>query len=99
MDEVYSFVVDKPGARLDKYLGEMCPALSRTRAQKLISDGYITVNHRVAKASFKLDINDKINVIIPPTLTSRLLPEDIPLDIVYEDDELIVIDKPAGLTT
>ena len=46
----YSFVVDKPGVRLDKYVAEKCPDLSRTQAQKLIGDGYITVNDCVAKA-------------------------------------------------
>ena len=97
MDEVYSFVVDKPGSRLDKYVGEKCPRLSRTHAQRLISDGYITVNKRVAKASLKLDINDRVNVIIPPVLPSFLLPEAMPLNIIYEDGDLLVIDKPAGL--
>jgi len=94
---VYSFVVDKPGVRLDKYVGEKCPELSRTYAQKLIGGGYITVNDRVAKAGLKLNIGDKVNIIIPPTPLSPLSPEDIPLDIIYEDDDLLVIDKPAGL--
>ncbi len=98
MDQVYSFVVDESGARLDKYVGEKCPGLSRTHAQRLISAGNITVNDRVAKASLKLNINDRVNVIIPPTLPSPLLPEAIPLSIIYEDDDLLVIDKPAGLT-
>ena len=97
MDKTYSFVADKPGARLDKFVGEKCPELSRTYAQKLIGDGYITVNDRVAKASLKLNIGDKVNVIIPPTPPSPLLPEAIPLTIIYEDDDLLVIDKPAGL--
>ena len=97
MDKTYSFVADKPGVRLDKFVGEKCPELSRTYAQKLIGDGYITVNDRVAKASLKLNIGDKVNVIIPPTPPSLLLPEAIPLTIIYEDDDLLVIDKPAGL--
>ncbi len=94
---LYSFVVDKPGVRLDKYVGERCPELSRTYAQKLIGGGYITVNDRVAKAGVKLNIGDKVNIIIPPTPLSPLSPEDIPLNIIYEDDDLLVIDKPAGL--
>jgi len=94
---LYSFVVDKPGVRLDKHVGEKCPKLSRTYAQKLIGGGYITVNDRVAKAGVKLNIGDKVNIIIPPTPLSPLSPEDIPLNIIYEDDDLLVIDKPAGL--
>ena len=97
MDKAYSFVADKPGARLDKYAVEKCPELSRTYVQKLIGDGYITVNDHVAKAGLKLDIGDRINIVIPRTPPSPLSPEAIPLNIIYEDDDLLVIDKPAGL--
>ena len=98
MEKVYNFVVDRPGARLDKYVGEKCPQLSRTYAQRLITDGYITVNNRVAKSSLKLNIGDKLRVVIPPTTHSPLSPEAIPLNIIYEDDDLLVVDKPAGMT-
>ena len=98
MSKTYSFVADKPGIRLDKFVGERCPELSRTHAQKLIADGSITVNGRVAKASLKLDVGDRIDVVIPPTLPSPLSPEAIPLNIIYEDADLLVVDKPAGLT-
>ncbi len=92
----YTFMVDKPGARLDRYVGEKCPELSRTQAQKLIAGGYITLNDCSAKASLKLNIGDVVKVVIPPPPT--LSPEAIPLNIVYRDDDLLVIDKPAGLT-
>jgi len=98
INNVYSFVVDKPGARLDKYVGEKCPELSRTQAQRLIADGYITVNGSAAKVSLKLNVGDWVNVSIPPAPPSPLSPEAIPLNIIYEDDDLLVIDKPAGLT-
>jgi len=98
MSKTYSFVADKPETRLDKFVGEKCPELSRTHAQKLIADGYITVNGQVAKASLKLDVGDKINIIIPPTPPSSLSPEAIPLNIIYENADLLVVDKPAGLT-
>jgi len=97
MEKVYSFIVDKAGVRLDKYVGEKCSELSRTHAQKLIADGHITVNGRVVKASFKLNTGDRVSIIIPPTPPTSLLPEAIPLNIIYEDDDLLVIDKPAGL--
>ncbi len=94
---LYSFVVDKPGTRLDKYICQKYPELSRTYVQKLIADGYITVNDHMAKASIKLNICDRVNIVIPPTPPSPLAPEAIPLNIIYEDDDLLVIDKPAGL--
>ncbi len=93
----YSFVADKEGARLDKYVGEKCPELSRTQAQKLIAEGCITVNDHLAKASLKLNIGDRLTITIPPT-PEPLAPEAIPLTIIYEDDDLLAIDKPAGLT-
>ncbi len=97
MDKVYSFTADKTGVRLDKYVSEKCTELSRTYAQKLITDGYITVNDRVAKVGLKLNIGDRVDIIIPSTAPSSLLPEAIPLNIIYEDDDLLVVDKPAGL--
>jgi len=97
MDKAYSFVADRQGARLDKYVVEKCPGLSRTYAQKLIVDSYIMVNDRVAKAGLKLNIGDRISIVIPPTPPSPLSPEAIPLNIIYEDNDLLVVDKPAGL--
>jgi len=97
MDKVYNFVVDKQGTRLDRYVVERCPQLSRTQAQRLIVGGNVKVNDRVAKAGLKLNTGDRVNIIIPCTPPSPLAPEAIPLNIVYEDNDLLVIDKPAGL--
>ncbi|MCK4273529.1 MAG: RluA family pseudouridine synthase, partial [Dehalococcoidales bacterium] len=93
----YSFIADTSGARLDRFVGEKCPELSRTHAQKLIADGLITVNGLPAKSSLKLNAGDGVHITIPPELPSRLTPEDIPLNIIYEDADLLVVDKPAGL--
>ncbi|MFC1942225.1 RluA family pseudouridine synthase [Chloroflexota bacterium] len=98
MTNAYRFVIDKEGIRLDKFVGDNCPELSRTHAQKLISDSCITVNGLVAKASLKLSIGDEVTVTVPPPLPSPLSPDAIPLDIHFEDDDLMVVDKPAGLT-
>lgn len=98
MDKVYRLIADRVGVRLDKYVGEKYPELSRTRAQKLIAGGYITVNDRVAKAGLKLSVGDRVKIVLPPPLPTPLLPEAMPLDIIYEDDDLLVVDKPAGLT-
>jgi len=98
MDKVYNFIADKPDVRLDRYVSEQCPELSRTHAQRLITDGYITVNDHMAKASLKLSTGDRLKVAIPPTAPSPLSPEAIPLNIIYEDNDLLAVDKPAGLT-
>jgi len=98
MDKVYNFVADKSGVRLDKYVCHKLAELSRTRIQRLIADGYITVNDHVAKAGLKLNAGDRLRVVLPPPPPSQLMPEAIPLSIIYEDDDLLVIDKPAGLT-
>ena len=90
-------MVEEPGVRLDRYVAEKCPQLSRTQAQKLVADGYITVNGRVAKAGAKLHVGDRVNITLPPPPPSPLAPEAIPLNIIYEDDDLLVVDKPAGL--
>jgi 23S rRNA pseudouridine1911/1915/1917 synthase len=88
---------ESAGARLDKYISDAGPELSRTRARRLIDDGLVTVNGRIEKASFKLSAGDKIDITVPPEEHSHLTAEDIPLKIVYEDADLLVVDKPAGL--
>lgn len=93
-----SITAEEGGTRLDKYISEHVPGLSRSQAQKLIDDGNVTVNGIIAKASLKVMTGDLIEIIIPPPPPSPLTPEAIPLKIVYEDDDLLVVDKPAGLT-
>lgn len=90
--------MDESGVRLDKYVAEKYPELSRTQAQKLVADGNITVNDHVAKAGVKLHVGDRVNITLPPPPPSPLSPEAIPLNIIYEDNDLLVIDKPAGLS-
>ncbi|MGP8080533.1 MAG: RluA family pseudouridine synthase [Dehalococcoidales bacterium] len=94
----YRFTVDKAGNRLDKFVSENCPGLSRSQAQKLIADGYVVVNGLMEKASHKTETGEKIEITIPPPAPTGLLPEAIPVKILYEDADLLVIDKPAGLT-
>lgn len=95
---IYEVISDEQGVRVDKYVSEHCPDLSRTRAQKLINDGYVRINGDIARAGYKLDTGDTITVEIPPAEPVLLQPEEIPLTIIYEDNELLVVDKPAGLT-
>jgi 23S rRNA pseudouridine1911/1915/1917 synthase len=97
MTKEYSFKADVAGVRLDKFVGERCPELSRTHARELIEEGLITVNNKAAKPGAKLNPGDKISVTIPPAPQSNLEAENIPLKIVYEDKDVLVVDKPAGL--
>lgn len=86
------------GKRLDQYLVSQFPAVSRARLQQLISDQKVQVNGEAAKASFRLRGGERISVLGPPeTPPLRAIPEEIPLDIVYEDDDLAIVNKPAGM--
>ena len=87
----------KPGRRLDKYLHGRFPRMSRTLIQRLIRQGAITVNNRPTKASYEPAADDVIELLIPPPEPFDVVPEDIPLDVIYEDDYLLAIDKQAGL--
>ncbi|NWF77204.1 MAG: RluA family pseudouridine synthase [Chloroflexi bacterium] len=86
-----------PDIRLDKYLTQVLPQFSRAYVQKLIEQGYVLVKGQKAKASQKLNKVDRITVELPP-LPVHPSAEPIPLTIIYEDEDILVIDKPAGLT-
>ena len=90
------WITEQSGVRLDKYLTEVS-GLSRTRVQQLAKDNKIFVNGKPAKASLKLEEGDQIETEIPEDEPMRFEPEDIPLDILYEDEDVIVINKPKGM--
>jgi 23S rRNA pseudouridine1911/1915/1917 synthase len=86
--------------RLDKYLGGLEDLeLSRSRAQKLIHKGLIRVDSQQVQSKHVLSGGETIDITIPPVQTESIKAEDIPLDIVYEDDSLVVVNKPAGMVT
>jgi 23S rRNA pseudouridine1911/1915/1917 synthase len=89
---------DRPGERLDVFLARALPDLSRAHVQKLITAGRVTVNDAVARASQRLEPDDRVAVSLPDPEPSGLIAESMPLSVVYEDADVIVIDKPAGLT-
>lgn len=100
-DGVRSFPADPAakGKRLDAYLAKALPEISRGRVQLLIEHGQVRVNGKPAKASLKLEGGEQIEIEgEPQPAPLRAEPEDIPLTVVYEDDDLAVIDKPAGMT-
>jgi 23S rRNA pseudouridine1911/1915/1917 synthase len=84
--------------RVDAFVARSIPDLSRAHAQKLIDAGLVLVNGQACKASLRLEVGDRVSVEIPAPEPIALAAEDIPLTVVYEDADLIVVDKPAGLT-
>ncbi len=85
------------GKRLDKYLTDRITFMSRNQLQKLITDGGVTVNGRSPKPSTKLAAGDVVEVVIPPPPPPGVQPEDIPLDVMFEDEHLIVLNKQADI--
>ncbi len=95
--EVFQFESSQP-ARLDKYLTACLPEFSRARIQGLIADGFVDVDGLPAKkGGVKLEGGEQLRVRIPPPQPSGLIPEQIPLDVIFENDDLLVINKPAGM--
>ncbi|MBC8141988.1 MAG: RluA family pseudouridine synthase [Armatimonadetes bacterium] len=95
--ETVSFVADASGERLDVFLAARIPALSRSQVQRIVSEGAATVNGAAAKPSQKLFAGDAVTLTVPPLRDATAKPEAIPLAIVYEDSDLLVINKQKGL--
>jgi 23S rRNA pseudouridine1911/1915/1917 synthase len=85
------------GKRLDAFLASQLADISRTRIQRAIEEGDVLVNDRAAKPSYKLRAGDQIDIDFPEPSPVEIVAEPIPLHIIYEDDDLIVVDKPAGM--
>ncbi len=85
------------GTRLDKFLAESLPDVSRTQIQRLIDEGQVNLARGKATARYRVRSGEHIHLQIPPPKPAHLMPEDIPLDIVYEDDALVVVNKPPGM--
>ena len=97
--EYLSITVDNQenNLRIDKLLSDRISEQSRSYLQKLIKDGNITVNGSIVKPKYKVQANDLINLSLPEPEEPDILPENIPLDILYEDDDILVINKPKGM--
>ena len=85
------------GTRLDRYLSDEREDMSRSYIQQLIDAGNVSVNGKKVKASYKLRDNDRVELLIPEPEPVEILPENIPLDIIYDDDDIIIINKPQGM--
>lgn len=95
--DTFELEAEYEGERLDKYLSILYPEQSRSFFQKLIKDGHVLVNDTPEKANYHLRVEDLISVTIPDAVETPILPENIPLDILYEDDDLLVVNKPKGM--
>jgi 23S rRNA pseudouridine1911/1915/1917 synthase len=91
-------VADQSGERLDVFIARSLPGLTRSRVKKLIEDGHVTVAGERAKASLRLEPGQRVAVDVPAARDPSAEAEAIPLDILYEDSDLLVINKPPGMT-
>ncbi len=95
----YSYIIeeDREGMRLDRFLAGELTEQSRSYIQKLIREGRVQINGKPAKASVRIREEDQVDIIIPPLKELEVLPEEMPLDILYEDEDVILINKPKDL--
>lgn len=97
MKQIVCITAEDAGKRLDKLLSEQLPELTRSAIQNLIQDGCITLGGATLKKNAKASAGDEIWVELPEPKETELKPENIPLDIVYEDDDIVVVNKPRGM--
>lgn len=91
------FTADEEGERVDLFLNERLPDFSRSYLQKLIKNNLVAVNGKTVKSSCRLTLDDTVHIEIPDDVKPDILPEPIPLDILYEDKDLLVVNKPKGM--
>jgi 23S rRNA pseudouridine1911/1915/1917 synthase len=99
MLEQYEYIVEEEqvNTRLDVLLTQQHPELSRSHVQKLIEDGFVEVKGKKTKSNYKLRLGDQVVLDVPPPVEVDIAPEEIPLEVVYEDSQVIVINKPRGM--
>jgi len=92
-----TFVVEEGGERLDRFLAAHLEGLSRVQVQRLIKSGAVTVDGRPSKPAYRVELGDRVEVVLPEETEPTVRPEPIPLDILYEDEHLLAVNKPAGM--
>ena len=95
--ESFEVEAEQEGERLDKFLSIIYPEFSRAFFQKLIKSKQVSVNETPQKASYRVKIDDIVTVEIPDAVETTIEPENIPLDILYEDDDVLIVNKPKGM--
>ena len=93
----FTVKAEEAGERLDAFLARRVDGWSRARLQRLIEDADVLVGGETAKSSYKVRARDEIEIELTPSPSETFTAEDIPIDVIYEDDDLIVVNKPAGL--
>ena len=99
LNKEFNFIITEEleDERIDKCLPVLVDSLSRSYIQKLLSEGSITVNGNSIKSSYRVKVDDEVRLILPPAIVPDIIPENIPLDILYEDSDIIVVNKPKGM--
>ncbi|RHT59562.1 RluA family pseudouridine synthase [Clostridium sp. AM29-11AC] len=97
MRQSYVVPAEAQGVRIDKFLSEACDGLSRSYLQKLLKSELVEVDKRTVKNSYKLSAGEKIEFEVPEAAEPEIKAEDIPLDIIYEDSDIILVNKPKGM--
>lgn len=97
MSRQLEFVLQAPGERIDKALAAAHPDISRSQWQQLIREGYVTVDGAPVKPSLRLESEERVHVILPEVQDTDLVAQPIPLDIIYEDGDIIAVNKPPGM--
>ena len=95
--EILRLVADEEGQRLDQFIASAVQSLSRTEVQRLIIAGQVRVGGQTVKSSYRLTAGEEITLDVPAPAPLEVSPEDIPLDVLYEDGDLVAVDKPAGM--
>lgn len=97
MSQTHQFTIKEEVGRIDKVLAGFLPETSRSQIQQWIKEGHVTVNEKTVKSNYKVQPQDKIEIEEPEPVEMDAEPENIPLDIVYEDADVVVVNKPQGM--
>lgn len=97
MVQEHNFTIKEKTGRLDKVLSELMPSVTRSHIQQWIKEGHVTVNGETLKANYKVQTEDHIHIIEPELVSLEVLAEDIPIEIVYQDEDVVVVNKAQGM--
>ncbi len=97
MSQEFVVAPEDAGVRIDRYLSDQCQDISRSYLQKLLKEQSVLVEEKPVKSNYKVNTGDRISLTLPEIREPEIVPEDIPLDIIYEDKDIILINKPKGM--
>ena len=97
MLQEHNFIINEESGRLDKVLTDLLPSITRSHIQQWIKEGNVSVNGEKLKANYKVQQGDEIAIIEPELVSLEVLAENIPIEIVYQDEDVVVVNKPQGM--